>query len=157
MIRSLRQRHRVMVIALTAVLPTVFAVGIASRREIPVYRASAAETHNPILVWTRNDLWEKRAITTRLSRVGSNPGKFAVQLVSMDQIVRPDVLVYWASGPHSVLNSLPDGAIFLGSFEQTGAVPLNLPGTATNQTGALVLYSLADQEMIATSKPFSAR
>ena len=159
MIRSLRQRHRVMVIALAVTLPAAFAVGIATRREVPTYKAGApgpaAEARNRSELWTRNDLWEKRAIKTRLERIGSGAGQLAVELVSTDPIVRPDVLVYWVPGERKLQDSLPDDAFLLGSFEPI-PVPLPLPEAAIAQTGVLVLYSLADHEIEAVSKAFAA-
>ena len=150
-----------MVIALAVTLPAAFAVGIASRREVPTYRAGVpgpdAEARNRSELWTRADLWEKKAIKTRLERIGSGAGQLAVELVSTDPIVRPDVLVYWVPGERKIQGPLPDDAFLLGSFQSSSPIPLTLPGEATKQSGELVLYSLADQEVVATSKPFTAR
>ena len=160
MIRPLRQRHRVMVLALTATLPVAFAFGIATRREVPATRAATAgpfaEARNQGELWTRDDLWEKKAIKTRLLSVGPGTGHLAIELVSMDRIVLPDLLVYWVPGEPRIENSLPDNAFLLGSFEQSSLAPLALPDPAKKQTGALVLYSLADHEVAALSKAFTA-
>ena len=160
MIRSLRQRHRVMVIALAVTLPAAFAVGIASRREVPTYKDGvpglAAEAGNRSELWTRNDLWEKRVIKTRLERIGAGASQLAVELVSTDPIVRPDVLVYWVPGGAKIQDALPDDAFLLGSFEQSIPSPLTLPEAAIKQTGVLVLYSLANHEIEAVSKAFAA-
>jgi len=159
MIRPLRQRHRVMVIALAVTLPVAFAVGIATRREVPTSRVGVpgliAEDGNQSELWTRNDLWEKRAIRTRLERIGPGAGQLAVELVSTDQIVQPDLLVYWVPGEHRIHGSLPEDVFLLGSFEQTHPTPLLLPQAATKQTGALVLYSLANHEVEAVSAAFA--
>ena len=148
-----------MVIALAVTLPAAFAVGIATRREVPISRESVpglvVEARNQSELWTRNDLWEKRAIRTRLERIGRGAGQLAIELVSKDQIVRPDVLLYWVFGEHRIHDSLPDDAFLLGSFEQSQSSPLLLPQAATNQTGALVLYSLADQKVEAVSEAFA--
>ena len=160
MVRSLRQRHRVMMIALAVTLPAAFAAGIATRREVPTYRAGApgpaVGARNRSELWTRNDLFEKRTIRTRLERIGAGAGQLAVELVSTDQIVRPDVLVYWVPGERKLQDSLPDDAFLLGNFEQSIPGPLSLPEAAAKQTGVLVLYSLADHEIEAVSKPFGA-
>jgi hypothetical protein len=161
MIRPLRRRHRVTVFALTITLPAAFAVGIASRSEVPTSKLGApalhAEIHNQVEIWSRNDLWEKKAILTRLLRVNPGPKELAVTLSTMDRIVRPDLLVYWVPGEPKTLNSLPDDAFLLGSFEQSTPAPLTLPEPATKQVGVLVLYSLADQELVAVSKAFTAK
>ena len=161
MIRPLRECHRVMVFALTITLPAAFAVGIASRSEVPTSKPGApglhAEAHNQIEIWSRNDLWEKKTIQTRLLSISPGSRELAVALLALDQIVRPDLLVYWVPGEPKTLNSLPDDSFLLGSFEQSAPTPLTLPELAAKQTGVLVLYSLADQELVAVSKPFTAK
>jgi hypothetical protein len=161
MLRPLRQRHRVIVFALTVVLPTAFAVGIASRREAPISRSGvpgfSMEVGNQAEVWSRADLWEGKTINTRLLKTEHGSGLLAVGLEPKDRIIRPDVLVYWVPGERKIHDSLPGDAFLLGSFEQASLNPLTLPEKTSAQTGMLVLYSLADQEVIATSKPFSTR
>jgi hypothetical protein len=158
MIRPLRQRHRVMIFALSVALPAGFALGIATRKEVPTSRSTGfKEVRNSTELWSRDDLWEKKAIRTRLLRSGSGAGQLSVELRLIDRIVRPDVLVYWVPGESKIQKSLPDDAFLLGSFEQSIPVPLALPDIATTQTGALVLYSLADQELVAVSKSFVAK
>jgi hypothetical protein len=48
---------------------------------------------------------------------------------------------------------LPDAAQLLGAFSSSSA--LALPENLTMQNGALLLYSLADNEIVEVSKPFS--
>jgi hypothetical protein len=148
-----------MVLVLAVTLPAVLAVGIASRSEVPTSKAGAAgfraEIQKQSEIWSRNDLWEKRAIQTRLLRIAPNSAQLAVELLATDQIVRPDLLLYWVPGEFKIQNPLPDDSFLLGGFEQS--IPLTLPDSATKQTGVLVLYSLADQELIAVSKPFAAK
>jgi hypothetical protein len=148
-----------MVLALTVTLPAAFAVGIASRREVPIsperVLAPSRETRNQSVLWSRNDLWKKGVIRTRLLTVEPGSGQFAIELMPMDQIVRPDLLVYWVPGARKVQDSLPEDAFLLGGFEQSTPTPLALPEVATKQTGVLVLYSLADHEIEAVSSPFS--
>src|SRR5437879_2416273 len=98
MIRPLRQRHRVMVFALSIVVPAAFAVGIATRRAVPAQSVAARglsseiPRHNEL--WSRDNLWEKRALRTRLLNDGAGAGQLAVELIAKDQFVRPDVIVY---------------------------------------------------------------
>lgn len=148
-----------MVLAAIIVVPAAFALGIATRREIPVVQAPLPGTVGELPaqreLWSRDDLWERSAVRTRLLKSDRDAGEFAVALVALDRIVRPDVLVYWVPGESKIQGALPDDAIFLGKFAPSNAAPLNLPGEATRQTGVLVLYSLADQEILAVSKSFS--
>lgn len=157
MIRPLRQRHRIMITTLSVIIPTAFALGIARRSEFPSSPVDpgsvSAETKRYTELWTRNDLWEKAGIRTRLLRSSSNPQRLAIELASTKQIVRPDLLVYWVPDGLRTSDTLPDNAVLLGNFIQTAPVQFELPGQSTNQNGLLLLYSLADQEIVAVSKP----
>lgn len=159
MIRPLRQRHRVLVLALSVVVPVAFATGIATRKAVPSLTGAAPnlsrEVGNYSEVWSRADLWEKKVIRTRLLSDAAVAGRVAVELISQDQIVRPDVIVYWVPGGLEVKDSLPGNAFWLGGFDQPTPRPLTLPAEAAKKTGALVLYSLADHEVIAVSKAFA--
>lgn len=160
MIRPLRQRHRVMIFALSVVVPATFAVGIANRKAVPALSVTApgfsAEAPGHKELWNRDDLWEKKAIRTRILNHGAGAGQLAVELISKDQIVRADVLVYWLPGQRKVEDALPDDAILLGSFDPSIPMPLPLPQQAANNAGRLLLYSLGDHEIVAVSKAFLA-
>jgi hypothetical protein len=160
MIRPLRQRHRVMVFALSVVVPATFAVGIATRKAVPALSAAvsglSAEVPRHNELWSRDDLWGKRAIRTRLLNDRAGAGQLAVELISKDQIVRPDIIVYWSRGERRIEDSPPDDAILLGSFDPSTPMPLTLPRQAANNSGMLLLYSLGDHEIVAVSKAFSA-
>jgi hypothetical protein len=159
MIRALRQRHRATVIALAVVVPAAFALGIAARREIPVSPSAAsglsAVARDASVLWSRDDLWDKKPIRTRLL-ASRGTGQRAVELVLRDPIVRPDLLLYWVPGEAKLRNSLPDGAFLLGGLEQSNPNPLALPAMAGDQPGVLVIYSLADHELLAVSREFAA-
>jgi hypothetical protein len=148
-----------MLLALTITLPAAFAVGIATRKEVPVstlrIRGLQQESRNQSTLWVRNDLWGKNEIQTRLLTLGSGSREFAVELVPTNQITRPDLLVYWVPGERKFGKLMPDNASLLGSFEQSRPTPLLLPDAASKQTGILVLYSLADQEIEAVSRSFA--
>jgi hypothetical protein len=150
-----------MVIGLSVIVPAIFVLGIGTRKEIPSLPASASgistEVSNYSELWSRDDLWEKQSIRTRLLADGGSTGQFAVEFVSKDRIVRPDVIVYWVPGEQTILNSLPDEARLLGSFNQSNPVPLPLPAEAGKQPGVLVLYSLADHEILSVSKSLVIR
>ena len=159
MIRPLRQRHRIMVLSLTIAVPAAFAMGIATRKEVPVstLRISGppGETRNQSTLWSRNDMWEKMAIRTQLLTVSGGSAQFAIDLVPTNPITRPDLLVYWVAGERKLQELVPDDAFLLGSFDPSTPTPLLLPEAASKQTGILVLYSLADHEIEAVSKSFT--
>jgi hypothetical protein len=154
MIRPLRQRHRRIVIALGFFLPVAFAAGLAARKpipftsELPPSLATATQTFEKI-EWQRADLFVKSEIQVRLLREHSGAGKFAVSFSAATDFVKPDLLVYWSAGNPSVINALPGNAILLGAFN---APQLPLPEAAEKSDGTLVLFSLADNEIVDASK-----
>ena len=99
------------------------------------------------VVWTKADLWPDQRIITSLRRNAA--GIAAVELMFQD-LVKPDVLVYWAAGKETAVESLPDNARLLGAL--SNRVPLPIPADARGEAGRLVLYSLADHEVVAVSQ-----
>jgi hypothetical protein len=156
MIRPLRQRHRRTMIALGIVLPMAFVIGIAARRPVPVMGelpmalvpvAGNWESAGP----ERSDLFTKAPVTVRLLRVPGETRVSAVQLSAGKDFLKPDLLVYWVAGAVRVTDKLPDQAVLLGVFQTSVALPL--PRNAPATGGSLVLYSLADQEVVVASAP----
>ena len=136
-------------------LPVAFAVGIAARKPVPEVRslpkelASAAPRFES-QEWQRADLFAKSPVRVHLMRERSGAGKFAVEFSAAKDFVRPDLIVYWVAGNPTSTDKLPDNAILLGSFS---AQPLPLSNEITKSTGQLVLFSLADNEIVDVSKP----
>ena len=154
MIRPLRQRHRIMVCTLGVLLPVAFVAGIAARRPVPVARSVPAELESKAsdfgaVVWTKADLWPDQRIITSLRRKAA--GIVAVELMVRD-LAKPDVLVYWAAGKETAVEGLPENARLLGAL--SNGVPLPIPAGARGEAGRFVLYSLADHEVVATSRAF---
>ncbi len=160
MIRPLRQRHRHMVFVLGIFLPVAFAVGIAARKPVPDMTSLPKELVAPsqqfaATEWERADLFSKTPIQVRLLRASADAGRFAVKLSAAKDFVKPDLIVYWVADSPNITDTLPDNAQLLGVFNP--AAPLLLPTDAASGEGVLVLYSLADQEVIEVSKPFALR
>ncbi|MGC3957384.1 MAG: hypothetical protein QM813_05315 [Verrucomicrobiota bacterium] len=159
MIRPLRQRHRRMFAVLGVLLPVAFVVGIAARKT-----AAPAETLPPELspqtqAFTatgdeRADLFAKSGVKVRLWQDLSTR-QYAVGFLAPKDFVKPDLIVYWLAGQPDVSDKVPAAATLLGSFVATA---LPLPNEATEKEGVLILFSLADQEVVEVSKPvrFSA-
>jgi hypothetical protein len=159
MILPLRQRHRAMVFALGAFLPAAFIFGVASRHSVPLLPALPRDLpHQPVqatnAAWLREDLWEKSQLRTRLL-TDSTQSTLALELTAPEPVVKPDVLLYWIPGNPEVEESLPNDAILLGAWMQDPVRPLNVPAAAKGSQGKLVLYSLADQEIVNVTKSFS--
>jgi hypothetical protein len=157
MIRPLRQRHRHMVIALGIFLPVAFAVGIAARKAVPEVNLLPKELA-PAAVqfesqeWQRSDLFTKSPVQISLMREHSGSGKFAVEFSAAKDFVKPDLIVYWVAGNPTIADKLPDTAILLGSFSST---PLTLSDEIMKTNGQLVLFSLADNEIVDVSRTFT--
>lgn len=154
MIRPLRQRHRHMVIALGILLPVAFAVGIAARKPVPVVsELPAALTGAPqkfaAVVWERGDLFTKTPVHVRLLRGQGGVGRFGIGLSAAKDFVKPDLIVYWVAGNPVVTDGPPADAILLGTFGAT----LPLPDESAKSSGSLILFSLADNEIVDVSKP----
>ena len=155
MILPLRQRHRRMFATLGVLLPVVLIIGIAARQVTPTAEDLSPELSLQTQTFTateyqRDDLFAKSRVKVRLWQ-DLNTGQYAVGLVAPNDFIKPDLLVYWLAGQPNVSDELPAGATFLGAFVTT---VLPLPDEATNKEGALILYSLADQEIVDVSKPF---
>jgi hypothetical protein len=153
MIRPLRQRHRHVVVALGFFLPVAFAIGIAARKPLPPANtlpptlAAAPQSGEDIIVWKRSDLFSKAPVEVQLL-CGEISGRFAVQFSSTSDFLKPDLLVYWIAGNPAITGTLPENATLLGKF-----VSAALPLDGETNGGVLVLYSLADDEIVAVSKP----
>jgi hypothetical protein len=158
MIHSLRQRHRRMIIVVGVFLPLAFALGIAARKPVPSMNALpgqlvAAPPTFTATEWERADLFMKAPIPVRLLREHTNVGRFAVTFSAAKDFVKPDLLVYWVAGNPNFADTLPANAQLLGAFDSFTA--LALPAEAALQSGVLVLYSLADNEIVEVSKPLA--
>ena len=156
MIRPLRRRHRHIVIAMGIFLPVAFGVGIAARKPAPLVNelpAALEVASQPfeITEWRRDDLFPKSPIKVRLLRKQSGAGKFAVSFSVANNFLKPDLLVYWIAASPNITDKLPETAQLLGAFDSSSS--LVLPAEAATQTGVLILYSLADNEIVDVSKP----
>jgi len=158
MIRPLRTIHRRVFFMLGVALPAVFAISIAARKPPAIADNLPSElTAAPVLfhtaAWERSGLFAKTGIGLRLMREHAASGAFAVRLLAPKEFARPDVIVYWAAGEIASPDALPENAQLLGAFS---ARELKLPADAANREGRLILFSLADQEIVEISKPFAA-
>ena len=151
MIRPLRQFHYRTMITIGIVLPVAFVAGIAVRKAMPLRATpslAAAFRDSEVQVWERNDLFSKAPAEVRLLH---GPAWYAITFSTGRGFAKPDLLVYWVAGNSSVTDVLPDNALLLGSFNPS--LTLQLPHDAESAGGTLVLYSLADHEIVDWSKP----
>lgn len=154
MILPLRQRHRRMFAVLGVLLPIAFAVGIAARKPVPTAETLPAGLESSTqrftsTEWMRDDLFTKSSIQVRLLRESVSAGQFAVLFSAPKDFAKPDLIVYWVAGIPSNPATVPDNARLLGAFS---ARALPLPPEVLSSEGALILFSLADQEIVDVSK-----
>jgi hypothetical protein len=158
MIRSLRQRHRRIAVVSGVLLPLSLIVGIAARRpaqgvsELPMAIDRAAPSFS-VVDWERADLFPRTSARVRLVRDPSITNRFGIEISLPKDFARPDVLVYWDAGTLASTNVLPDEALLLGACGS----PLPLPASVRAGAGKLLLYSLADREVLDASQSFTAR
>jgi len=154
MIRPLRRRHRLMVCTLGVSLPIALFSGIAGRRPVPLMGSLPSKLAAPRItpgnvVWTKTDLWPNQRIITLLRRDAT--GSTRVELQS--NLLKPDVLIYWSPANNSATTRLPENARLLGAL--ANGSPVVVASYIRARTGQLLLYSLADHEVIAVSKPLT--
>ena len=160
MIRPLRQYHRRLFVMLGVLLPVAFVMGVAARKPAPTMTAlpgelSPASQEFTVTEWERSDLFVKTPVKVRLLRGRKDPNRLAVELSAAMDFVKPDLIVYWIAGTPNITEAPPDEAHLLGAFGSSGV--LSLPPDATSASGVMLLYSLANQEVVEVSKPFGLR
>ena len=144
------------VLALSVVVPVAFVLGITSRRVVPLVASMPSgfgiQSAPSLARWARDELWEKEQLRTQLleNSTGSN---LSLEVTAPEPIVRPDVLLYWSPGNLEIGESVPNNAILLGAWIQEPQRAIQLP-QAVKGEGRLILYSLADHEMLNVSKAF---
>jgi len=157
MILSLRQRHRRIFIALGIFLPVAFTIGIAARKPVPI----AANLPAALVIVPpsyesagslRTNLFAKTPLQAQILRNRQESNRFAIELTASKDFLQPDLIVYWVADSTPVTDKVPEGAILLGEF---GSSALPLPDQATKSSGQLLLYSLADGEIVDVSKSIS--
>jgi len=155
MILALRRRHRRMFTVIGVASTSVFIAGIAARTPVPL-RASPQLSANlqdsQTEVWNRSDVFSNVPVSVRLLR-GPIANFHTIDFLPGRGFAKPDLLVYWVAGAQIPADSLPDNARLLGAF--VASKGYQLPQTDHTE-GRVVLYSLADHEIVDWSKQISA-
>ena len=155
MIQPLRRRHRQVFMLLGFTLPVVLIVGFATHPPVPTATGLLPDLTTPAttfsnVVWQRDGLFAKAPVQVRLLHSQDGTGGYALALNGARDFEKPDLLVYWVSGQPEITDTLPGQARLLGAFS---AAALPLPEEAARGAGMLALYSLADNEIVAVSRP----
>lgn len=144
-----------MIIQLGIFIPVVFVLGIAARKPAPVINMLPAGLMPAAMsfettVWKRAALFPKSPVMVRLLREQIGADRFAIRLSAAKDFIKPDLIVYWAATGPASTGALPTNAILLGGFS---APALTLPVDAVKADGVLILFSLADNEIVDVSTP----
>ncbi len=158
MISRLRSRHLRVLAALALLLPVGFAAGLLARTEIPSTDGPApgqSVVQSGHLLWESATLWGELPIVTRRLAGGPPPGGNSIELEVGDDLRRPDLLLYWSlSGVEG--DGIPADAYLLGTVGGSGLHRFDVP-EGRRDTGDLVLYSLAHQEIVGRADVGAAR
>ena len=155
MILPLRRRHRRLFTVIGLLLPVAFVAGVAARKPIPTTPPSDAlpslrQTFSQ-RGWNRSDLFTNVAVRVQLLHDAANTNRIALQISTPKDFVKADLLVYWLPAESILKDNIPDDAVLLGAF--VSGQPLPMPPTVAKKSGRLILYSLADHEILSVSQP----
>jgi hypothetical protein len=141
--------------AVSVLLPVAFVGGVAARKPIPTTTLPnpfpSAQATFSIGQWERHDLFTNTVLRVQFLRDPSNTNRAAIQMTAPKDFVKADLLVYWLPAESTLKDNIPDDAVLLGAFVSGQLLPV--PQALTARPGSLALYSLADHEIIAASKP----
>jgi hypothetical protein len=147
MIRPLRSVHRLIFAAWIVVLPAVFIGGLLSRHHWPAAASASLQetTQGELLIPEKSEAAWDIKFEARLLTLSSDPNARAVEIVSGASELSPDVLVYWSSTRPGA--NFPTSAQLLGPYhpQQQNRLP-----SEANRAGFVVLYSLAQQSILAS-------
>ena len=100
--------------------------------------------------WESNGLFAKTSMRVRLLREQGGGGRFAVQFTAAKDFLKPDLIVYWVAGSPGITGTLRHRPVARRLSLGTSLLPEDAPAS----NGVLVLYSLADGEVVDVSKTF---
>lgn len=154
MILLLRQRHRRVFAVMGLLLPIAFVVGIAARKPLPSVANLPAEfkaTPQPHAGddWEYTDIFTNVPVRVHLLRDRTAEGRLAVSLSADKDFAKPDLLAYWLPSYPKATDTMPADAVLLGAFSSP---VLALPEQASKSDGVILLYSLADNEIVDVSR-----
>ena len=156
MILPLRRRHRRMFAVIGVLLPVVLVAGVAARKPIPATPLAGSpfgqETFS-VKQGERLGLFTNTTVRVQFLWEASNTNRAAIQMSAPKNFVKADLLVYWLPAESTLNGTVPDDAVLLGVFISGQPLPVPLP--LTKKPGSLLLYSLADHEIVQASKIFT--
>ena len=154
MIRPLRRRHLIFSFLMVTGLPLMVIIGYLKTKDSvsmeapPILDDSVRESF-PLEVWHKSRLWKNYpGMDTRLLSNVAPEHELAVELTFDGTITRPDLLLYWSPRSFSTRLGIHDGMHLLGAYTNSQTTIFKLPDVARHRDGFLLLYSLAEDEMV---------
>lgn len=143
MTRELRDRHRRALSALAVALPLLFAAGIAARRPAPSGElpGSASGLEPGPTAGALVEIAPGQRVALRLRRDRPRQSGYLLEARAPDELLRPDLLVYWS--PESKGVELSARAWLLGRLRGARPASFRLPAPAAERGGFVVFYSAA--------------
>jgi hypothetical protein len=159
MITALRNRHRIIVMALALIVPTVFVSGLMIRKSLPpsdhlpLIQTDIATEQRSVLYEDEN-LWKGLPIATRIVALDRDRPALFLELQGTRNLAEPDVLVYWSES-QPLAERLPESAVLLGKFSGMEKERVSLPERALAIRGYLTIYSLARMKIVAIAELYA--
>lgn len=159
MIAPLRRRHLLAFVSLSVLLPTVYTAALlarvpAARMELPAELALDKGLGPATQLRSWAVLWPGELLGARLFVAGGDTGDAnrtrALRIEPAGALHHPDLLVYWSPEPVTALPGLMR-AWLLGSLDPTRPRTFTLPPDAAREPGHAVLFSLAEQRVVAST------
>ena len=151
MIYPLRKRHRAMTYTLAILLPILFMVSLLARQAPPEPNSSIPRLHDSVIgefastSGVSGTFAAQPAISYRI--LGNQAA--AIELSASETLRLPELLVYWS--PQTRASTLPEDRVLLGSWAVTTTRVFELPTRAVGPLGGITLYSLSQQEVVAST------
>ena len=147
--RRLRHRHRLLTRLLALLLPLGCIAAIAGRTP-PTATASAPD---PAGQWTQEGPaftgpGQAELLELRYAANDDHRTHGALVVRRLPALQAPDILLYWLPADTPPGQDLPDNAYLLGQLGGARA-SFTLPPIALTQAGGLLLYSLAQKQVLA--------
>ncbi len=145
MIQPLRTGHRRVMFTLAAALPVLFVAGLAARKSpAPANQAVRWEGDGGSQVQWRPATPFRLGSTVATIRESADGIWLEIQ--SGADPLTPDLLVYWSATAPSG-DTLPPDSHLLGTLAGRRAQRIQLPGSARQTRGYVMVYSLAHQSL----------
>jgi len=147
MIQPLRTAHRSIFLALAALLPTLIAAGVSSRRARIANGMPPMPSLSAVLADSGSIFWNNTRMAAQVYPDSANPDSARLLVNPSGEVRDPDLLIYGAGHDVSKEADLSD-AHLLGSLSAGKSISVS----RAQQGRFLVMYSLAHRVVVDTAK-----